>query len=303
MLRFSPLAWLKMWLLTNACNIEVSGMGLLSARDTCFVEDIFVVKQKCSPTYTDQDQDELAALYESLAARGIDGKRLRVWWHSHVDMVATPSGTDTNTANVMANGGFIWMVITSKKGVRAALNVGSAIPDGGLFVGLEQYDPYTHDNLDSPFRTKRLGTAYTSVLDAVATAPISWGDLSAWVEESKAKVSPITPAATPKQYPAYPVTDIDWVGKGKQQHLQQAVAQTATPPATAAQSKPAAPSTPVQSPARYPVQDNRKQPDYAAVLRELTAVNAVPESLATVMDVSVPANQRVIRKLAEVCLD
>lgn len=149
-LGFSAKAWVQMWTLTQKCPTEISALGLLHPTDDCLVQEFFVPKQRCDGVYTAMEDSDLAELSASLEKEGYDLSRLRVFWHSHVDMATGPSGTDLATFDRLANGAFLWSIITNKQGANKALIGGE--PGNGLMIRLDMYDPVKHEKKDSIYR-------------------------------------------------------------------------------------------------------------------------------------------------------
>ena len=181
-LYFTPKAWVQMWRLTAACDIEISALGLLLPGRDDVVQEFYVPKQKCSPTYTEMLDTELSEMQMALSAEGVDTSRLRVFFHSHVNMAATPSGTDEATIDRLANGAFLWSIITNKDGAAAALS--GKEPGKGFYLRLDTYDPVNHTNAKSVYRNTTLGCSFSVLYHGLVT--------NKWVEESLGKVDKMT---------------------------------------------------------------------------------------------------------------
>lgn len=97
-LRFAPMAWLKWQYLCHAGPTEVAGLGLSSAHDSLYVEDILVVGQRATAVTVAFDDDAIAELFDQMTDQGIAPHRFaRIWLHSHPGSSATPSGVDEAT--------------------------------------------------------------------------------------------------------------------------------------------------------------------------------------------------------------
>ena len=101
--RFSQKAYQQMWALTEACPIEISAMGIIATEEQkksegitedFYVLEYFVIDQECTGTSTDLDDDAFIDLVMKLRDRGISAEQIVVWWHSHVRMGVSHSGTD-----------------------------------------------------------------------------------------------------------------------------------------------------------------------------------------------------------------
>lgn len=183
---FTPKAWIQMWRLTEACDIEISALGLLLPGRDDVVQEFYVPKQKCSPVYTEMFDDALSELQMELVAQGVDTSRLRVFFHSHVNMAASPSGTDEATIDRLANGAFLWSIITNKTGAAAALT--GKDPGNNLYLRLDTYDPVNHTSNTSVYRNTITNCSF-SVMNQGAVS-------NKWVEESLAKVNRIQDTPT-----------------------------------------------------------------------------------------------------------
>ena len=142
-LLFTEKAWKQMHHLAHACDIEISAMGYLRAGTDNVVEEFIVPKQTCSGTSTVMDSDDLLQRQLELSvSHGIELSQWCVWWHSHVNMQATPSPTDENNIENLASGRFLWSVITNKAAAKQAIareNVNT-----GMYVRLDLFDPKEH---------------------------------------------------------------------------------------------------------------------------------------------------------------
>lgn len=182
-LHFMPKAWGQIMSLTADCPIEISAMGqLVPGRDN-IVQEFHCVKQYCTGASTDMDKTALMQLQLDLTARGIDPTLLRVHWHSHVNMGTSPSGVDEANIDRMANGAFLWTIITNKDGAAAAF---AGMPLGkGISIRLDTFDPVKHDSLTSVFRHTVSDCEYR-VLAASTYRTAAGAD---WVKAALATVS------------------------------------------------------------------------------------------------------------------
>lgn len=137
-LRFSPLAWEKIWAITRGNKVngkmyECSSLGIMAENDPCLVEDIIVVPQKNTGSTTEMDQDKLGEIVVKLHQMGIKPSRLACWHHTHADFSVFWSGTDLATIERYAADGIQWSVVTSTK-------------DGGsILVRADMFKPFrTH---------------------------------------------------------------------------------------------------------------------------------------------------------------
>lgn len=119
-LKLSPLAFLKWQHMCNCMDVEVGAFGLSRSADSpgglLYVEDLIVLQQKCSSVSTEFDEDAVVAYYDSLDENEIDIRRgVRIWFHTHPEMSASPSSTDEKTfSECFGNRSWAVMAILSK---------------------------------------------------------------------------------------------------------------------------------------------------------------------------------------------
>lgn len=113
-LSISPHLLAKIFAYADACfGFEVSGFGLVDVstdRQQIVVEDVFLVKQRVTPSSVHIEPADMADFLTQLVARGFDVNRLRFWFHSHGNMhQAYHSETDMSTLH-HALGNAPWFV-------------------------------------------------------------------------------------------------------------------------------------------------------------------------------------------------
>lgn len=100
----------------NQCPTEISGLGkVVKIGDDFVIEDIFLLKQVCSPTHTQLDKNDLAEYMLSAASRGESLRNIRVWWHSHAYLDSFWSTEDDSTATSF-RGEWMISIVGNKKG-------------------------------------------------------------------------------------------------------------------------------------------------------------------------------------------
>lgn len=106
-----------------ACNYdkgkEVSWFGKARIEDQHVVlEDIYIPPQEVGGAHIEITTDDLAAFWTDLISRGESPKDWPIWCHSHAGMQTSPSGTDTNTLEVLAEqfGGWAMGLVTNHRG-------------------------------------------------------------------------------------------------------------------------------------------------------------------------------------------
>lgn len=85
-LRFTQLAWEKIWAITRGNKVgkavhECSSFGIMAADDPCLCEDIIVLPQINSHTHTEMDADAVAMMTSVLHESGVALNRLALWHH------------------------------------------------------------------------------------------------------------------------------------------------------------------------------------------------------------------------------
>lgn len=101
---------------------EISGLGTVEVKDGKFyILDAFLLPQKNGAAHTDiEAEDVCTMMYE----RRNDPGQINFWWHSHVNMSAFWSGTDTDTMDKLAAGGwFVSTVFNKRSETRSALTM------------------------------------------------------------------------------------------------------------------------------------------------------------------------------------
>ena len=165
---FSPLAWQQIWTLTEACDIEISALGIVAENDTGYVEEFFVPKQTCTAVTTKMDQGAVGDLTLALRDRGISPDRLCVWVHSHVDMATSPSGTDEDNIDRYASDRGLWCIITNKADA-ARVKVGLSPKE--MYLRYDAFDRQNVRNKKSPQRWTTIDCGFAIAVINVMTAP------------------------------------------------------------------------------------------------------------------------------------
>lgn len=142
----NPMAFHKMRVLTDLSPVEVSGIGpVVLTKGRLYIPDFFVPKQTNSHTETEfDDQSMTDTLIDSSEA--FRGAPLSFWWHSHVEMGVSQSGTDVTTMRTMAARGFCVATIINKRGEVSTMfcskgDMGNYIPPFELEAKLVLWSP------------------------------------------------------------------------------------------------------------------------------------------------------------------
>jgi len=113
--------WHKMNWLAERSENELTAMGVIieDQDDPSAVRLIRleIMEQKVSPAHIEIDGDHLAKLNDDLFLEGFEPWQLCVWFHTHPEGMAGPSGTDTNTMEeTFGDYAMALMLILPKKG-------------------------------------------------------------------------------------------------------------------------------------------------------------------------------------------
>jgi len=115
-LSFSPLAAQKLRLYVDLCPSEISGLGDVESSPRGFlVQDVFLVKQQSSYSYTELLPEFMAEFLISRVKEGKDPDRIKLWWHSHSEMDVFWSLMDDYTAKSFQND-YMLSLVTNKAG-------------------------------------------------------------------------------------------------------------------------------------------------------------------------------------------
>jgi hypothetical protein len=122
--RMDIIAHEKLWAWTRMAKGEVSMLGLVEEDDKGpVITDLFLVKQTCTQSSTDMNQEDVAHLLFELGSAGIEGQ-LRAWVHSHGDMDAFWSAIDENCIQGLAADPYLVSLVVNRKGmVKARIDV------------------------------------------------------------------------------------------------------------------------------------------------------------------------------------
>ena len=95
---------------------EVSGLGtVVPHNDGLLIEEVYLLKQRCTGSHTELDDEAVAALLVELDAKGVDTGTVRFWWHSHGDLSAFWSGTDDSCIEGLANDNYMVSLVANKR--------------------------------------------------------------------------------------------------------------------------------------------------------------------------------------------
>jgi hypothetical protein len=128
-LRFSPYAWAKLLYLRDCGDTEVGGFGISATEDLLLVDDLVLVRQRCTSVTLRFDDEAVADYFDAQVDRGLPPERFaRIWLHTHPGISAEPTVTDEETLS-RCFGSCEWavMLILAKGGqtmARLQFNIG-----------------------------------------------------------------------------------------------------------------------------------------------------------------------------------
>lgn len=128
-IRFTPYSWAKLLYLRDAGDTEIGGFGITSADDLLLVQDICLVRQRCTAMTVEFVDDSIADLFDEQVDAGRKPEQFgRVWIHTHPGESAEPSFTDEETfQRSFGNVDWAVMFILAQEGesfARLRFNVG-----------------------------------------------------------------------------------------------------------------------------------------------------------------------------------
>ncbi len=135
-LRFSPTAWAKLVYLRDLGSTEVGGFAISAADDLLLVEDVRMVRQRCTSVTVKFDDQAVADYFDQQIDAGLRPEQFsRIWVHTHPGSSPAPSNTDETTF-ARAFGLMDWalMFILAEEGqtyARLRFNVG---PGGEIII-------------------------------------------------------------------------------------------------------------------------------------------------------------------------
>ena len=100
-LRLTPYAWRKLLFLRDFGPTEVGGFGISAPDDLLLIEDISLVRQKCSPVTVKFDDQAVADHFDDYVDLDYAVERFaRIWVHTHPGDSASPSSKRSSNMSV-----------------------------------------------------------------------------------------------------------------------------------------------------------------------------------------------------------
>ena len=117
-LRFTPSAWAKLLFLRDLGPTEVGAFGIARSDDLLLLEEIQMVRQRCTETYVAFDDVAVAEHFEQQVDLGRRPEQCgRIWIHTHPGESAQPSRVDIETfQRVFGHCDWAVMFIVSRSG-------------------------------------------------------------------------------------------------------------------------------------------------------------------------------------------
>lgn len=197
----------------DKADFEVSGFGTVKYDGKDFqVIDAILLKQEGGATHTDIDATSLSkAQYELRNSEG----ELRFWWHSHVNMQAFMSGTDTNTIKDIANQGWcVAAVFNKRREYQTALGYTYNTPFAGQQIAYQEKVPLLITGSLSDEAKARLDAEYDEHVTEKKYKPLTHGELHNWAGyESWREYANSTVYERDDKPAAKKVSEASWMGK------------------------------------------------------------------------------------------
>ena len=89
---FSPRAWLKLQFLCHAGPTEVAGFGLSDPDDPLYLDDVLLVRQRCTFATVALDDGAVADLFDRMADAGFEVEESRPLWGARRAFAIAPAG-------------------------------------------------------------------------------------------------------------------------------------------------------------------------------------------------------------------
>src|SRR5437762_2980274 len=135
-LRFSPLAFLKLQFFLHAGETEIGGFGICREGELLYVEDFRTVKQITTSVTVEFDDQAVADHFDDCVDEGLSPQQFaRVWIHTHPGESPEPSSVDERTFDrVFGSCDWACMFIMGRTGKTYARIRFSAGPAGSMLL-------------------------------------------------------------------------------------------------------------------------------------------------------------------------
>ena len=138
-LRLTPYAWAKLLRLRDLGDTEVGGFGMSAANDLLLVEDLCLIRQRCSQATVRFEDAAVADYFDRQVDQGLAPERFaRIWIHTHPGSSPHPSSTDEETfARCFSSTYWAVMFIVARGGQTYARLRFKAGPSGSLVLPVQ----------------------------------------------------------------------------------------------------------------------------------------------------------------------
>lgn len=100
---------------------EIAGMGKVRIEgDSMIVEEVMIYEQEVTGATADLSPKAMAKWQSDLVKAGGSPKMWRLWWHSHANMPAFFSATDTDTMDTQTESDWLMSLVVNKRRERKA---------------------------------------------------------------------------------------------------------------------------------------------------------------------------------------
>lgn len=97
-MRLTPTAWAKLVYLRDYGPTEVGGFGITTSDHLLQIDDVMLVRQRCTETFVAFDDESVAEFFENQIDAHLRPEQFaRIWIHTHPADSAEPSPTDHET--------------------------------------------------------------------------------------------------------------------------------------------------------------------------------------------------------------
>lgn len=116
----------KIMAYTQLAEGEITGFADVEynvERENFVVGEVYLIEQTAQAAEVDMNEEQISKFMLSRIEQGAT-QMPRIWWHSHVDMAAFFSGTDTQTISEFKSDSYtISLVVNKKREMKANLNL------------------------------------------------------------------------------------------------------------------------------------------------------------------------------------
>jgi hypothetical protein len=117
--------WQKILAYAECCSVEINGFGLvdMTGPNELTLGDVIITEQNVTAASAENTPLTIARLVTDMIVRGENPERLRLQWHSHVDMPASFSLIDTANIEQYDSDWMISLVVNRRGEYKVRLDV------------------------------------------------------------------------------------------------------------------------------------------------------------------------------------